>query len=61
MDWQPISSAPRDGTLVILWSRIGPGGADLYYRANGVWNSPRGFLSDGDATHWMPLPPPPKE
>ncbi len=68
-DWQPIETAPRDGTKIIAW-RPAVGVADTMYYAEyegltgGAWH----WADDGDAphverqpTHWMPLPPPPKE
>lgn len=70
--WQPIETAPKDGTVILL---MGPSGyANIPYRAHvGYWQNyvmrPGGdwrnhsddwFMDDGaDATHWMPLPPPP--
>lgn len=71
MDWQDISTAPKDGTRVILyqpdgqWRRRGPHrGAEV---ATGYWHQPGnpeadGFWVAGGAfrpTHWMPLPAPP--
>ncbi|MFN7883105.1 MAG: DUF551 domain-containing protein [bacterium] len=76
MNWQPIDTAPKDGSEVILWH------AD--YMAFG-YHSPKGWMvtNNGDyldgghgndylcntkkyasyqpPTHWMPLPEPPKE
>jgi hypothetical protein len=48
-EWQPIETAPRDGTRVLLWD----GGPEAYI---GYWS--------GDSwisypSHWMPLPDPP--
>jgi len=56
MRWQPISTAPRDGTQVLLCL-----GSHIWLdhwmeskEYNGwVYHSPT------DATHWMPLPSPP--
>lgn len=62
-DWQPISTAPKDGTHIFLTQNL--------YRAVGRWGQLRhfkegdpcqwvdlnGFSADG-ATHWQPLPPP---
>lgn len=48
--WQPISSAPRDFTRVLVW---GP-------RIEGVQTAQYGRHSVPQATHWMPLPAPPE-
>ena len=73
--WQPIGTAPRDGTLL----RVAYGGDFLDYEDGVYWQSedrccvlgPRaGALSPGwssseiglpveDVTHWRPLPDPP--
>lgn len=81
-DWQPISTAPRDGTRILAVSRSG---VDIAY-----WNEPSPYYefkphptisnafvqiltcAEGywigteispliEVTHWMPLPPAPKE
>lgn len=74
-DWQPIDTAPRDGTRVLTWHSMGSGGAVVNnpshhaYGQNGwcviqstldeLW--PSEILETGSVTHWMPLPPPPKD
>ena len=62
--WQPIESAPKDGTRVMLWRhKIGDKGSARY--EVGYWHQPtnpeyQGFWSCGGiVTHWM-LPEPPK-
>lgn len=66
--WQPIETAPRDGTPLL-------GFVPSYYQGKGgicllIWlknaREPDGHWYDGhafktDPTHWMPLPEPPKE
>ena len=75
-DWQPIETAPRDGTRVLLWFPFTltvevPGIAWI-----GLWAQRETDEADGNVcwiepehrdeclgepTHWMPLPEPPKE
>jgi hypothetical protein len=69
MTWQPISTAPKDGSQVILWWQDTERGGkpraiqgEWYCAKDGDefwWSSPSmpiGFV----ATHWMPIPPPPE-
>lgn len=63
LQWQPIETAPKDGTLIIL-------GGGEFQRPVFAWWTPRGYWA-GDqrglyeaipykATHWMPPPPEPE-
>lgn len=75
-EWRDIASAPRDGTRVIItnggwvvaaywsdsiWAKVS---SDLTLAAGGGWvqeeNRSDTYCFEG-ATHWLPLPPPPKE
>jgi len=73
--WQPIETAPKDGTLVLasfkyrddrLWAGFHVVG---WRNGWGQWvtTTSIGFDNTGDesdnayATHWMPLPEPPHE
>lgn len=68
MDWQPIETAPKDGTYILLGGckhgpavRIGYWGPGRYDHRRREYE--RGW-ADGPAygfnpTHWMPLPPAP--
>lgn len=84
MKWQPIETAPKDGSLFLCWVaavRYGETDEGQPYQQdvsqvdfcswrNGPANMPEhgyfdpccGQIGDSqDVTHWMPLPPAPKE
>jgi Protein of unknown function (DUF551) len=66
--WRPIETAPKDGTLVLLYV---PGSAIMEivfgrYDIDGDdgdwlmdWGN-QGTVIDIPVTHWMPMPEPPK-
>lgn len=68
-EWQPIETAPKDrkailvycserkNTYTAIWGKVGgfwneDGWAHFGGNNNGMYEKP---------THWMPLPPPPKD
>ncbi len=69
MEWQPIETAPRDGSSVLLFDgeRVSYGGW-IDVEAQGCEESEADLISEGwwsvdlrenAPTHWMPLPDPP--
>ena len=62
--WQPIETAPKDGTRVILndslHTQIGFYSTALDCGECLGWVNDEGIVSL-NPTHWMPLPEPPKE
>lgn len=66
MDWQPIETAPKDGTVIVAtwqdtWADVGTKSPHIHiegmYFAEGSW----WYSYDGDGpsrppTHWMPRP-----
>ena len=58
-EWQPIETAPRDGKLIVVYTK---GIIDIAF-----WNGPLeywatfAFYQSKRPTHWMPLPEPPEE
>jgi Protein of unknown function (DUF551) len=67
--WQPIETAPKDGSMVLLCRNVG-GTNPCNYRSVGEWCEDRywttdfadcidGNIEDKPPTHWMPLPKPP--
>lgn len=71
-EWQPIETAPKDGTRIMLGDRFGAWIGqyrEIYqsgFKPDNPWQS---MMLNHDhmkykvlkPTHWMPLPPPPKE
>ena len=62
-EWQPIETAPKDGTLVDLWIQWRDGGpwreADCTWVHGAWWTAGREAPAEGEtykATHWMPIP-----
>ena len=68
MEWKPIDSAPKDGTVVIVpggiahW-RVSPSPIDQMKNVEGWWTLTGeeypGRPIEWEVTHWMPLPSPP--
>lgn len=59
--WQPIDTAPTDGTLILVYA---PGVQDLdSIICPCAYHPDAGFCVDElrEPTHWMPLPSPPQE
>lgn len=60
--WQPIETAPKDGTNILVYSES-IGRMIAWYKFNnypfGDWVNLRFDIIS--PTHWMPLPEPPKE
>lgn len=58
--WQPIKTAPKDGTYLVVWDGKNqrPVVPELRGSDGTFWMGDWDWIVD--ATHWMPLPPPPK-
>jgi hypothetical protein len=56
--WQPIETAPKDGTEVLIWPREITGTA-IY--SHGEWVDPNEEYAESHPTHWMPMPAGPTE
>lgn len=57
-EWQPMETAPKDGTPILGWpfySRI-----DIVVFSRKKWRSQSSDYVAWTLTHWMPLPEPPR-
>ena len=54
--WQPIETAPKDGTEVLVYAPPYAGLGDIICRA--AWHDDAGWCVDElrEVTHWQPLP-----
>jgi hypothetical protein len=66
MTWQPIETAPRDGTVIDLWF-VGDWNCRMpdaeWSESLGAWfvrGRHSSYLDGPLITHWMPLPAPPE-
>jgi hypothetical protein len=70
MIWQPIATAPKDGTWVLLYDCIHECSVIGKYKYSAmppgkygrfIWflQEDAGSLAEKSVTHWMPLPAPP--
>ena len=62
--WQPIFTAPKDGTLVIIWCKdaVEPSLAkfDNGYWRNNHYGEREAYWHFADVTHWQPAPEKPQ-
>lgn len=56
--WQPIETAPKDGTVVLLAHPKGRIADGCHHPRYGAWSWPYVML---EPTHWAPLPAAPKQ
>jgi Protein of unknown function (DUF551) len=59
MNWQPIETAPKDGTDILVYSNERIISAHWSVPAD-AWVEVVHDYSFAAPTHWMPLPEPPK-
>ena len=65
-EWQPIETAPKDGTHVLLWFDDMPAVAHYMKSEHGEWWEPsENLISDVigayESEWWMPLPKSPAQ
>lgn len=73
MDWQPIETAPKDGTSILVgcnYYRYGKSQVTLVWHDRGMWiegsywdNEEEEYVAaqcEFKPSHWMPLPDPPQ-
>lgn len=61
MNWNPIQTAPSDGTRVLLFREGFAEAMAVAWRGTDEEWRPVNGSTFPEPTHWMPLPAPPKE
>ena len=64
LQWLDISSAPKDGTIILLlrhtgrvkWTGVGPSNLAIGHWKDNDWRSFRTEDNDLRPTHWCPIP-----
>lgn len=64
MNWQPIETAPKDGTQILgytVWPALTAvrWAQESFYYGRPGWEDEFSNV-EWQPTHWMPLPPPPE-
>ena len=64
MNWQPIETAPKDGTLILTYKKDYRAEYSVSYwcQFEEVWETDfkqKGYYQQVAAKYWMPLPEPP--
>lgn len=59
--WQPIETAPRDGTRFIAWRKYSTRPLIARYWKDFGWFEDEDGLHLYNLTHWQPLPAPPAQ
>jgi hypothetical protein len=59
--WQPIETAPKDGTRILLFTKMYGPSTGHWDAFNGSWVLHSVLNSEAEITHWQPLPTPPTE
>ena len=57
--WQPISTAPKDGTWILVFQPARGPWRDRIKEVRGGHVASRHGWGDDYPTHWLPLPEPP--
>lgn len=57
MEWRDISTAPKDGTWLLLWVPSGGWYPGSFNKYSGRWDD-GDYFDDLRPTHWMPIPQP---
>lgn len=60
-EWQPIETAPKDGTEIDVWDKWGFRIPCVRWEVTFLWwaQDDGPCVTDDELSHWMPLPAPP--